>query len=461
MPERKPRIGIVLTVGAVEAKKDELIALRRKVPPRPWVLQSPKEFHIDRKQKKHRNATKGIPSDVAIGAYVAYKYGHTFDVDYITPEEITTERLKSNDLNFFIIYDLLEAFHTDKSKAIFNRLKDVLRKADNIFPNLDFQEFVYSKLIYYNHFEARGLPIVPTITLSKEEWIKQVALKKNWVTVANDVLAEVQRRKLDHFIMKPVYGQEAKGVMVFETGSMDSNSYKQQFKDHLRLLIEKYPGVIIQEYIDQFGEAHGSPELRMYFIGKEYQYTTIGMVGGGMYVLKEDGNRKVAPAGERSGWFQLPPIVDFQKMKKIALRAIDNMPSINVKRGARNISLPSLLTRVDMGCIRNGIFDPWINEVEFVPSLYVEDHTWPIDALMGDQMVRITKQFLGIKKAREQINPRRLRLYKIKKTKANSFSVGKIRKVLAVRFSAKSKRSAACKQGRGASRHVIKRGKVC
>merc|ERR1711963_86133 len=61
-------------------------------------------------------------------------------------------------------------------------------------------------------------------------------------------------------------------------------------------------------------------------------------------------------------------------------------------------ALPKLLTRVDMGCLRNGSFDPWINEVEFVPSLYVEDHNKPVDASLGDQMMRISQQLLVISK---------------------------------------------------------------
>merc|ERR1712032_674504 len=67
---------------------------------------------------------------------------------------------------------------------------------------------------------------------------------------------------------------------------------------------------------------------------------------------------------------------------------------IKLRRGGQDVALPTLLTRVDMGCVRNGVFDPWVNEVEFVPSMYIEDHRCPLDALLGEQMVKITKQFL-------------------------------------------------------------------
>jgi hypothetical protein len=389
-PSKKARIGIVLTLGEVEAKKEEIISFRRQLPARPWTSLAPERFHIDRAETEWRDRTVGIPGDVSIGAYIQFKHGGAFDVDYITPEEITAERLKSNDINFLIVYDLLEAFHTDKSKKIFHRLKDVLHKADNVFPNLNFQEFVYSKLLYYNHFHQRGLPVAPTITISQEEWKRQIAKRGGWMPAAADVLAEMKRRGFTDFIIKPVYGQEAKGCMYFELAEMCIG----QFRQHLKKLLEKYPGAIIQQYIDDFG-THKCPEVRLYYVGKKYQYACIGIPGKRMYTLKEDGDVGAGPAGKRSGWFNLPRSVDVQKLKKIALRAIDNMPPISLKRGQQNVALPNLLTRVDMGCIRNGVFDPWINEVEFVPSLYIEDHDSPIDATMGDQMVKITKQYLS------------------------------------------------------------------
>jgi len=402
---------------------------------------APTRLHIVRKQTRHRDRTVGIPADVSIGEYIRYKHGRNFDVDFITPEEITAERLKANDINFLIIYDLLEAFHTDKSRQIYERLKDVLRKADNIFPNLEFQEFVYSKLLYYNYFQQKGLPICPTITISKEEWDTQVAKQGGYKAVCDMVLQEIDRKGFKWFIVKPVYGQEAKGTMVFGRRDMLMSG----FRKHLRETIEAYPGLIIQEYIENFGDSEKCPEIRFYFVGREYQYACVGMITK-MYTLREDdgGATGASPAGKRSGWFDLPPNIDLKKMKSIAMRAMDTMPPISLKRGARqNVALPNLLTRVDMGCIRGGIFDPWINEIEFVPSLYIEDHDCPIDARMGEQMVDIAKQYLNLPSGRGLASKRVGRaLTSGKSTKSRKKITGprklKIKRVLSVPWSAKA-----------------------
>merc|ERR1712188_136935 len=96
------------------------------------------------------------------------------EVDFILPEEISLERLKSNDLNFLLIYDLLEAFHTDKSKdkTLYKTLKECLKKADNIYPPLEYQELIYSKINYYNYLKEHDISILPTLTMTKEEYQK-------------------------------------------------------------------------------------------------------------------------------------------------------------------------------------------------------------------------------------------------------------------------------------------------
>ena len=60
--------------------------------------------------------------------------------------------------------------------------------------------------------------------------------------------------------------------------------------------------------------------------------------------------------------------------------------------------MPRLLTRIDVAC-QEKYAKPWIvNEVEFVPSLYIEDVNIIPEIFMGDQMVAITKLFIDAKK---------------------------------------------------------------
>merc|ERR1711964_816978 len=84
----------------------------------------------------------GIPTDVAIGCFIKHAYADkNVDVDMILPHEINKERIESNDINFLVIYDLLESFHTDKTKdkRIYKELKNCLETCDNIFPPYKYQ----------------------------------------------------------------------------------------------------------------------------------------------------------------------------------------------------------------------------------------------------------------------------------------------------------------------------------
>lgn len=398
MSQPKIRVGVLLTVGEQEGNKFELVDERRRVPARPWVKETHEDFFIERPSSQRKTGAVvppvvGIPGDVSIAEYIKFNHGDKFEIDYIHPKDITTERLKSNDMNFLVIYDLLEAFHLDKKGEVFKRFRTALHEAGNVFPSLEYQEFVNSKLLYYNHFKNNNIPIAPTITVSTEEWqtrVTQLAKQGGPAAVAMEILEEVQRQGFTKFIAKPVYGQEAIGCKIFTTADVKAGEFTRFLKNNF----EKFPGLIIQDFIKDFGDTKQSPELRMYFVGREYQFTAVA-TNTKTYTLKEDGV---------GGTLNLPAHIDLQALKALAHRAMDNMPAIRLKQKqtGQDVVLPKMLTRVDMGCIRDGVFNPWVNEVEFVPSMYIEDHRCPLDALLGEQMVKITRQFLRLRPNKQQ-----------------------------------------------------------
>lgn len=446
MAPSKPRIGVLLTSGKSESRKWELINVRRRAPERPWVAQGSHEFRIHRKTDKYRDGFVGIPADVSMGEYIRYKYGGKVEVDFIKPEEVTRERLKANDINFTIIYDLLESFHLDRKekKNNYPRVLDALRNADNVFPNMEFQDFINSKLLYYNHLSQHGLPIAPTITMTKEQWDAQVSKRGSVDTVANDVLEEIKRKGFKEFLIKPVFGQERKGMAVFKMNKFMELSCMDRLTKYLCNTMEKYPGIVIQAFQKGFGDAE-SPEIRFYFVGREYQYATVMSITAfaeyvGACTVKEEGGPK--PWGKYGDWCALPEAVgdaELKKMKRIAAKVVETIPNVNLKRGDKYVDLPRLMTRVDMGCLRNGVFDPWINEIEFVPSFFLEDHDWPIDAQLGEQMVKITKEYVkhpvGRSGGKKQLASRKKR-----------FNPSQIAKVLSVPFSGKGKAASTCKR---------------
>lgn len=81
-------------------------------------------------------------------------------------------------------------------------------------------------------------------------------------------------------------------------------------------------------------------------------------------------------------------------LKCTAHKIIEKLPELEMPDGTR---LPRLLTRLDMGYMIEGHFKPFVNEVEFVPSLYAENvKNEFIDGFilqLGRQMVNITKTY--------------------------------------------------------------------
>ena len=120
------RIGIVINYKKAEQKKDELLnANTRNLK---WLsLANDKKYSAYVIKKKNKTF---VPDDVAIGLYLESKYPGVI-IDYITPDQITTRRFKKNDINFIIIYDLLEAFHLSNKKH-FNTFKNALKKSNNV-----------------------------------------------------------------------------------------------------------------------------------------------------------------------------------------------------------------------------------------------------------------------------------------------------------------------------------------
>ena len=106
------RIGIVLNYKNAEKKKDELYPVNSRY----WLesAENHPELTIMRKKKEC------VPADIAIGLYLESlpkDPNFKIKIDYISPDDISIQRFRQNDIVFIIIYDLLESFHlSDKSK---------------------------------------------------------------------------------------------------------------------------------------------------------------------------------------------------------------------------------------------------------------------------------------------------------------------------------------------------------
>jgi len=369
------KIGIFMTYPRLEVKKEELISLRCKH--RPWNKQADPAFVVERKYRRdkkikgrHPLGKHAIPTDYAVGLYLQEKYADkNVVVDMIMPHEVSPERLKSNDLNFMMIYDPLEAFHTDKTKdkRVYKMLKKCLAECDNVFPPREYQDLIYSKIKYYNFLKKENIAIAPTLTMTSEEYA-ELGAEAGRKKIVEHALAEGWER----FICKPVLGMEGIDATFFRPGE------KVRLNKYLERCMKKYPGIVIQKEIEGFGDSKKCPELRMYYVGGKYQYS-----------VSANENYVIRPKQE-GGTFDTP----LDALKKRSKKVFKKLPEITMPNGKK---LPKLLTRIDMGYIVEGKYSPFVNEVEFVPSLYSEDCAHHpdrlIDVELAHQMVRITKKY--------------------------------------------------------------------
>jgi hypothetical protein len=353
------KIGILLTRAKSEKKKDELVNINSNK--RPWLREiyySNPEFY----KQFSVISSKGklsVPGDVSIGMYISWNWKNT-EIDYILPQDISVNRLHSNDINFMIIYDLIESFHVDSPK-IYRKLENTLKQCKNIYPPYDYQKFINNKCNYITHLERKKDAIIPTKCIMTDYF------KKHGLSKCMDMLENhISKYKWDKFIGKPVFGQESIDFKKFDkfTESKVSKYMKAGFK--------KYPGLIFQKYIDGFDKSN--PEVRFYFFGNKFKYS----------VITTDTTVKIPK--EELGTEKIPTRNALIKKAKITL---SNLPPI-IMKGKK---MPRLLTRIDVACQKK-YAKPWlVNEVEFVPSLYIQDINYIPEILMGDQMIKITKAF--------------------------------------------------------------------
>lgn len=356
--ENTIKIGIVLNYKKAEKKKDELINLSSRR--FPWLSLGYEDFY--KQFVIYRNKKPHVPADVAIGIYLESKYPNVV-VDYITPEEISVSRFKKNDLVFIIIYDLVESFHlSDQSK--FKRFKNVLKNSTNVYPPYEYQKFINNKCTYYKYLENKNIPVAPTHCVNKKKWYT-----RDPEGYVSRLFEKFKHNKWDTVIAKPVYGQESIDFSKFNITNSSKkvgkknliiNNNSVKLNKYLNRVIPKYNSIVIQEYIKGFDK--NNPEIRMYYINGKYMYSIITT------------STRVASLVQEGGTFRIPD-EKYKYLLSFSREVLNALPKIKLGNSEHS----PILTRIDIGSgLESSKYGYFINEIEFVPSLYVEDQKNPV-----------------------------------------------------------------------------------
>lgn len=340
------KIGIILSPFiSQEISKSELVPIDDN---RPWLQNVENNYVIKNDNQQF------VSDDVSIAYYLkdTLKSGH--DIVLISPIDSNSFNLaKSCDVNFLIIFDLLESFHTLPKKK-FTMLKKIF-ELPNIIPYSEYQKFVNNKNIYYKYFQEKGVNILPFIYISKNDFDKDphIAIKQVLMLEPGD------DKKI---IGKPVFGQDSIDVTTFS-----SPVQFEIIERFMEKMFHTYSGLIFQPFIKDFKELE---EYKIMFIGDKPEYM--------IKVINKTKTYKGSLVIEGT----YPEQVAFAKY----------VFSLLPKTYFKGIEIPKLMTRIDIGCCYNDTM--FLSEVEFVPSLFLPEITvdynfYKPDVLVGNQIKNI------------------------------------------------------------------------
>ena len=251
-----------------------------------------------------------VHTDIALAYLMKTKFvGVT--VDIIQPKDITNQRLKKNDINFVIGYDVINAINDDPSVKKFSGQKGLEKldkiyqtRSNNVFPSYPFMSFLWDKKKYLQHLEKNKIPISPTIFIKKN--ISPLSL-----------LQKIKQKKWKDFIIKPIGGTIAYGLGIFNTKECSENIFllDEYFEEENKY----YDEYLVQEKIDGFSK-YG--EIKTFWIdGKlSYAVNTPGATSPNQtYVVKEEIQQDVLNYCEKIGEkiFKILPKIPFNKKKTL------------------------------------------------------------------------------------------------------------------------------------------------
>lgn len=346
---RGARIGLIVTPYlSEEVWKTEVIHLEDK----PW-------FHnIHEDDVTELNGKRVTSDDRAAYYYLRHVFGHKVEFVMIDPHDPDAyEKAKAMDLNFLLIFDLLEAFHNEPRK-VYDRMQRIFA-LPNMYPGKDYQRFVNHKNIYYSYFQSKGVPVIPFVHVSMKEYEEDpdAALQKVWgLVVAN---------KYKSIIGKPIFGQEGIDFRIFHAPIK-----KQRLAAYMERLFRFYKGIIFQPFIKEFSRKDN--EIKTIHIGPHRYAINVGQM--------------------REMDLQQHPELD-----EVITRVMEALPPVMVD----GIEVPRFITRVDVGQSEGKYF---LSEVEFVPSLFsdVYDHTRvPLEKILAEQIMYVSKVYLTKRSLRD------------------------------------------------------------
>ena len=295
-----------------------------------------------------------VGPDEAMIAYIRYMY-----------PEIKVTVLSRNNMKDMSKYDIvflgfeeltlpfkqlvLKKGNSEGYKKYVNKLEN----AKNLYPKFKYVDFVVDKCKYYKWLESINIKVSPTVCTKISEKTKPAYLKQ-----------KLKKTDWERTFIKPLPGAEGTNIRSFNKNNVHTKS--GNLNRHIEYLKSRgFSKIVAQKFMDEFATTD-YPELRTFWIGRDYQYT-IETTGAGY-----DWNLRKSP---------IPRSV-FVKSKKV------------LKLLEEKFNQELIITRLDWGYESGNYF---LNEIEYAPGTFAEmfpDSKWDLDKKMGDKIVQITRKKL-------------------------------------------------------------------
>lgn len=298
-----------------------------------------------------------VSPEESIYNYIKYKYPDV-KIRLITRNNLHQKVKDLNEKYDFVFAgfeELTLPFKIFAKKGQINMYEKYLNSFKNIrnlYPKFSFINFIMDKCKYYKFLQDIGINVAPTRCFSisnktQEYYIRSKLKEKNWNKV----------------FMKPLPGLESTNVFSFNKTNLKSSNFKEAVQ---RLKYKKYDKIVAQKFMKNFATQE-FPELRTFWLNKDYQYT-------------------ISTTSYGYDWKLINKPVNSYIMKKSILILNELEKKFKQKM---------LLTRIDWGYDKEmGYF---VNEIEYAPGVFTEmfnqgSKSWKLDKRYGDLIYKIVNQ---------------------------------------------------------------------
>jgi len=320
-----------------------------------FLADLPNDWRVDPESKQYLKDcevdTKGVAHcDVALAWWI-HKNCTDMKVDIIDAPAISVERLRSNDVNFYLGYNSVSTILENNEDT--PNILEAFRECGNTAPDWCFGQFILHKSKYMIKCKEAGVPMAPTIFAMSGD------------RSAECLLRQIKERGWKHFVMKQSESGFCLGFLKLsvEQCEHDMSLLTSYFEDYAAC-----PEFIVQEAIEGFTR---NWETRCFWYNGKFLYAIANMAA----VSTEEGEERIVTGEDIPEEF-------LEAAKKIGKSAIECLPDLRVQGGG---DLPMVLVRTDIGCSDSQLHDKdcdwdpnkrtfFLNEIEPSSTTYFVRH---------------------------------------------------------------------------------------